>query len=67
MVAEWLKVDCRARAQMQEFANLIAEPLVGRLGPEVQMEGMRIGVKLVKLKNYDGSKGRDLNTWLFQV
>ena len=29
------------------------------------MEGMRIGVKVEKLDNYDGSKERDLNTWLF--
>ena len=31
------------------------------------MEGMRIGVKVEKPDNYDGSKGCDLNTWLFQV
>ena len=31
------------------------------------MEGMRIGVKVEKPENYDGSKGRDLDTWLFQV
>ena len=52
---------------MREFANLTAELLAGRRGPEVQMEGMRIGVKVEKPENYDGSKGRDLDTWLFQV
>ena len=31
------------------------------------MEGMCIGVKVEKLENYDGSKGCDLDTWLFQV
>ena len=52
---------------MREFANLTAELLTGRRGPEVQMEGMRIGVKVEKPENYDGSKGRNLDTWLFQV
>ena len=52
---------------MREFANLTAELLAGRRGPEVQMDGMRIGVKVEKPENYDGSKGRDLDTWLFQV
>ena len=52
---------------MCEFANLAAELLAGRRGPEVQMEGMRIRVKLEKPENYNGSKGRDLGTWLFQV
>ena len=50
---------------MREFANLMAELLAGRRGPEVQMEGMRIGVKVRKPKTYDGSKGRDLDMWLF--
>ena len=31
------------------------------------MDGMRIGVKVEKPENYDGSQGRDLNAWLFQV
>ena len=35
----------------------MAELLVGQRGPEVQMEGMRISVKVEKLDNYDGSKG----------
>ena len=28
---------------------------------------MRISVKVEKPENYDGSKGSDVNTWLFQV
>ena len=52
---------------MRKFANLTAELLVGRRGPKVQMDGMWIGVKVEKPENYDGSKGRDLDTWLFQV
>ena len=35
VVAERLRADRRARAQMQEFANLIAELLAGREGPAV--------------------------------
>ena len=38
-----------------------------RRGPEVQLDGLRIGVKVEKLENYDGSKQHDLDTWLFQV
>ena len=56
-----------ARAQTQEFANLIAELLAGRRGLELQMEGMQIGVKVEKLDTYDGDKSCDLDTWLFQV
>ena len=67
VVAERLRGDQRAQAQMHEFTNLTAELLVGRRGPEVQMDGMCIGVKVGKPGNYDGSKGRDLDTWLFQV
>ena len=52
---------------MQEFSNLIVELLVGRRGLEVQMEGMRIRVKVEKPENYDGSKGCDFDMWLFQV
>ena len=43
-----LRADKRSRAQMQEFTNLTAELLVGRQGPEVQIEGMRLGVKVEK-------------------
>ena len=67
MVVERLWADRRAQGQMHEFANLTAELLVGQRGPKVQMDGMRIGVKVEKPENYDGSKGRDLDTWLFQV
>ena len=67
VAAERLWGDRRAQAQMREFANLTAELLAGRRGPKVQMEGMRIRVKVKKPENYDGSKGRNLDTWLFQV
>ena len=68
MVAmERLRADCRARAQMQEVANLTAELLAGRQGPDVQVQGMRIGVKVEKPKIYSGKKSLDLDTWLFQV
>ena len=68
MVAmETLRADCRARAQMQEFANLTAELLAGRQGLDVQFQGMRIGVKVEKPETYNGEKSRDLDTWLFQV
>ena len=33
----------------------------------MHMDGMRIGVKVEKPENYNGSKGRDLDMWLFQV
>ena len=56
VVAEWLKVDRRVQAQMREFANLTAELMARRQGPEVQLEGMHIGVKVKKPENYDGSK-----------
>ena len=52
---------------MQEFANLIAELLAGRQGPQVQFQGMRFGIKVEKPASYDGDKGQDLDTWLFQV
>ena len=35
VAAERLRVDRRAQAQMREFANLTAELLAGRRGPEV--------------------------------
>ena len=43
------------------------ELLAGRQGPDVQFEGMRIGVKVEKSETYSGEKTRDLDTWLFQV
>ena len=50
---------------MQEFNNLMAELLEGQRWPEVQFEGMRLGVKVEKPDNYDGSKGKDVDMWLF--
>ena len=67
VASERLHGDRRSRAQMQEFANLIAELLAGRQGPQVQLDGMRLNVKVEKPKQYDGDKAKDLNTWLFQV
>ena len=40
------RADRRSRAQTQEFASLTAKLLAGRQGPEVQFQGMRIGVKV---------------------
>ena len=31
------------------------------------MEGMRIGLEVEKLDNFDGSKSKDLDKWIFQV
>ena len=67
IATERLRADRRSRAQMQEFANLTLELLVGRQGPQVQMEGMCIGVKVEKPETYSREKTRDLDTWLFQV
>ena len=67
VAAERVRADCRSRAQTQEFANLTAELLAGRQGPDVQFDGMRIGVKVEKPETYSGEKTRDLDTWLFQV
>ena len=33
----------------------------------MQWEGMRMGVKVEKLDNYDDNKGKDLDIWLFQA
>ena len=66
-MTEWLRGDRRSRAQMQEFANLTAELLAGRQGPEVHFDGMRLSVKVEKPENYDGDKAKDLDTCLFQV
>ena len=67
VAAERVRADRQARAQMQEFVNLTAGLLAERRGPEVQLEGMRIGVKVEKPETYSGKKSRDLDTWLFQV
>ena len=56
-----LRGDRRSRAQTQEFTNLTVELLAGRRGPEVQWDGMRIGVKAENPETYSGKKGRDLN------
>ena len=67
VASERLCGDRRARAQIQEFANLTAELLAGRQGPTVQLDGIRLNVTVEKPKQYDGNKAKDLNTWLFQV
>ena len=41
--------------------------MAGQKGPEVQWDGMCIDVKVEKPETYSGEKGRDLDTWLFQV
>ena len=64
---ERLRADRRSKAQTQEFANLTAELLAGRQGPQVQLDGTRLSVKVEKPENYDGDKVKDLDTWLFQV
>ena len=38
-----------------------------RQGPQVQLDGTRLSVKVEKLENYEGDKAKDLDTWLFQV
>ena len=67
VATERVRADRRSRAQTQEFANLTAELLAARQGPQVQLQGMRFGVKVEKPTTYDGDKGHDLDTWLFQV
>ena len=66
-VTERLRANRPSKAQTQEFANLTAELLAGRQGPQVQLDGMRLSVNVKKLENYDGDKVKDLDTWLFQV
>ena len=67
VATERLRAGRRSRVQMQDFANMTVELLAGRRGPEVQWEGMRIGVKVEKPETYSSKKTRDLDTWLFQV
>ena len=68
MVAtECLPTDRRSRAQTQEFANLTTELLGEQRGAEIQLEGMRMGVKVEKSDMHNGDKSHDLDTWLFQV
>ena len=56
------RADRRSRAQVQDFANLTAELIVGRCRPKIQFEGMRIGVKVEKPDSYDGSKKCNVDT-----
>ena len=67
VATERLRGDRRSHAQLQEFANLTAELLAGRQGPQLQLDGMRVNVKVEKPEQYDGDKAKDLDTWLFQV
>ena len=66
-VTERIRANRRSRAQTQEFATLTAELLAARQGLQVQLQGMRFGIKVEKPANYNGKKGQDLDTWLFQV
>ena len=59
---ERVRADRRSRAQTQEFATLTAELLAARQGPQVQLQGMRYGIKVKKPVNYNGNKGQDLDT-----
>ena len=59
---ERLRVDRQTCAQVQDFANLIAELIVGRRRPEMHFKGMWIGVKVEKLDNYDSGKHRSVDT-----
>ena len=40
VATERLRANRHSRDQMQEFANLTAELLAGRQGPDVQIQGM---------------------------
>ena len=62
VATERLRADRRARAQTQDFANLTAELLAGRQGPDVQLGGMRLSVKVEKPETYSGEKTRGLDT-----
>ena len=61
VATERLRADRRARAQTQDFANLTAELLAGRQGPDVQMGGMRLGIKVEKPETL---VARKLATWI---
>ena len=41
-----MRAERGERAQMQDFANLTPEIIAGRRGPKVQMENVRIGLKI---------------------
>ena len=49
-----LRADRRGRAQMQDFANLTAELIAGRRGPKVQMDNVRLGVKMERPDYFEG-------------
>ena len=51
-----LRADRRGRAQMQDFANLMAELIAGRRGPEGQMENVRLGVKMERPDYFEGAR-----------
>ena len=64
---ERIHVDCQSCVEVQDFANLTAELIAGWRGPEIQMEGVRIRVKVERPEYFDGGKTQDVDTWLFQV
>ena len=49
---------------MRKFANLTAELMTRTRGPNKRYA---YWCQVEKLENYDGTKGRDVDTWLFQV
>ena len=62
-----LRADRRGRAQMQDFANLTAEIIATRRGAGVEMEQVRLGVKMEHPDYFEGGKNQDVDTWIFQV
>ena len=62
METERVRADRRSCAQVRDFVNLTAELIVGRRGPEVQMEGVHIGVKVERPEYFDGGKMQDVDT-----
>ena len=49
-----MRIDRRARAQVQDFVTLATELMTGRCRLEVQFDRMQIGVRVEKPDNYDG-------------
>ena len=47
---------------MHDFTNLTAELIAGRRGPEVQMEKVRLGVKMERPDYFEGGKLQDVDT-----
>ena len=60
-----VRADRRGRAQMQDFANLTAELIASRRGPE--MQNVPLGIKMERPDYFEGNKLQDVDTWLFQV